>query len=400
MSVPELTPRLRRRNLIAVITSMAVTTLIYGLSMPLLALALNHQGVDPALIGLSTASQFLAGFAVAPFAPRFMRAPGPAVSMLCAIGVSLLVFLLLPVFPNVWAWFPLRFVLGAAGSYLWMAGDAWVNQVAEEHSRGRVVALYSMATAAGFASGPLLLTRTGSTGALPFLVSAVVVGVSALPLLLAVGIAPRLEGRASRRMPGYLLLAPVAMFICATYAAAEGILLAFLPIYGLQLGVAEKSALYLITVMGLGGIACQLAIGWLADRMDRMLLTALCAGAIVAGTAGLPLGFAHPPWNALYMFLYGGALGALYTMGVVLMGERFRGADLAAASALYGVMWGVGSIVGPPLGGAALELWPPHGMPAVVALLFLAFLPLPLASWLRRRAAPPGPRIATPPAGE
>ena len=36
---------------------------------------------------------------------------------------------------------------------------------------------------------------------------------------------------------------------------------------------------------------------------------------------------------------------------LVLLGERFRGADLAAATAVFSAMWGVGSIVGPPVAG-------------------------------------------------
>ena len=45
----------RRRGLAAVIASMAVQAVMFGLSMPLLALVLENQGVDRSLIGLSTA---------------------------------------------------------------------------------------------------------------------------------------------------------------------------------------------------------------------------------------------------------------------------------------------------------------------------------------------------------
>ena len=65
------------------------------------------------------------------------------------------------------AWFGLRFMIGAAGSVLWVSGEAWINQVADDTTRGRVVALYSMAVAGGFALGPVVLSVTGSQGRFP-----------------------------------------------------------------------------------------------------------------------------------------------------------------------------------------------------------------------------------------
>lgn len=383
-----LTAAERRRSLIAVIASMAVTAMIYGLTMPLLALVLDAQGVDSTLIGLNTAAQSLAVFVVAPFAPRLIGAFGPARLMIYAIATSLVVFLLLRVFDNVYAWFPLRFVLGAAGIFLWVAGETWINQVADESARGRTVGLYSAALSGGFAIGPLILAQTGSEGWTPFLVSAAIIAVSASPILLAAGTAPRFKGRASVPLPAFLLLAPAIMLLNLAFAATDISLLTFLPIYALDIGLDQTASLYLLTLLGIGGMVFQLPMGWLADHMNRLLLLIACVVVTISGLALMPFVIATKPWNLLYVFLFGGVFGALYSVGVVLLGERFRGADLASASAVFTMMWGLGSVVGPSLSGAAMELLPPHGLLLTLALLFLAYLPFPVLSYLRRR--PPG----------
>ena len=87
------------------------------------------------------------------------------------------------------------------------------------------------------------------------------------------------------------------------------------------------------------------------------------------------------------MFLLGGCLGSLYSIGVTLLGERFRGADLASATTLFTVMWGLGSAVGPPIGGLGLEVMPPYGFPFAVALVFIAYFPLAIGSYFRGRRA-------------
>src|SRR5690606_19276896 len=127
----------RRRSLLAVIASMTVVSLMYGMSVPLLAAVLDRQGVSGLLIGLNTAVQPAATLAIAPFAPHVIRAVGSARVMIFSTVLAAAVFLLLGLIPNVYVWFPLRFLLGAAGSFLWIVGEAWVNQMSTENIRGR-----------------------------------------------------------------------------------------------------------------------------------------------------------------------------------------------------------------------------------------------------------------------
>lgn len=382
-------PWRRRRSLIAVTASLAVTALIYGLTMPLLALVLERQGVEHGLIGVNTAMQSLAVFLIAPVVPRLMRGVGAPRLMLAAVIASAAMLLLMRALPDVYIWFPLRFALGAAGSMLWIAGETWVNQIAGDANRGRVVAFFNMAIMGGFALGPLILTVTGTEGWSPFVVSAAIMAAAAAPLFFVLDAAPAFAGRPSASLVGFLRLAPVAMFVCLAFAASEGAMLTFLPIYGLRVGLGESAAVTVITVLGVGGIAMQIPIGWLADRVERRLLTALCVLAASAGAAAMPFVLPHPLWTWLYIFVLGGLHASLYTLGMVLLGERFRGADLASASTLFGVMWGLGAILGPPIGGLGMELYPPHGVPAAVALILFVYLPLPVLAYLRRRRAAP-----------
>ncbi len=379
----------RRRTLAAVIASMAVQAVMFGLSIPLLGLVLETQGVDKSLNGLSTASQSAAVFFIAPFVVSLIRRFGLARLMIGSTFLSVAVFMLLPVFPNVYAWFPLRFLLGAGGAIVWIAGEAWINEIVEEQRRGRVIALYSAALSGGTAIGPLVLAQTGTAGWLPFIVSGALIAVSALPLLLAAKASPAMDERPSVRLPVFLLLAPTAMLLNGVFAATDMALITFLPIYALNLGLGESASLYLLTVMAVGGLVFQLPMGWLADHMNRRLLVIASILCLAAGTAAMPFVLSLAPWNMVFIFFFGGVFSSLYAFALILLGERFRGADLASATAVFTVMWGVGSIVGPPLGGAAMDLWQPHGLLLAVGLMFLAFLPVPIIGYLKRRRRAP-----------
>jgi MFS family permease len=380
-----LTPQQRRQSLVAVTAAMAVTALIYGLSLPLLGLVMDAHGIDNLWIGLSAAVQSVGIILVAPFLPAHMSRQGPALLMLGAILVSLVAFLLLPVFTSIASWFVLRFVIGLAGGVLWICGDTWVNAVATERIRGRVVAIYGVAVAGGFSLGPLVLSITGTEGFAPFLVSSAIMLLSALPLLPVVRISPSLHGEQAGGLLHYFALARLPMLMGMLYALTEGILLTFLALYGKAQGLTETRTLYLVAVLGIGGMLGQLPIGWLADHMNRLLLASLSILFAAVAAIAIPVAIGLPTWSLILVVALGAAMTAIYTIGMVMVGEQFKGADLAAASALYGLMFGVGSILGPLVGGVAMNTFPSYGVPISIALLYVAFLPFPVIALLRNR---------------
>jgi len=130
----------------------------------------------------------------------------------------------------------------------------------------------------------------------------------------------------------------------------------------------------------------QVPIGYLADRFDRRYVLAGCAAVGMVGPTLLPFA-AGEPW-VLYpiLFVYGGVVVGMYTVGLALLGQRFTGADLAAANAAFVVMYSAGALVGPVAGGVAMDISNPDGL--TVSLAVIAGIGLVLTV-LRRRAAGP-----------
>jgi MFS family permease len=91
--------------------------------------------------------------------------------------------------------------------------------------------------------------------------------------------------------------------------------------------------------------------------------------------------------RGLYAFLFGGIEGMIYTLGVVLVGERFKGAMLAAATTLFTACWGAGTVIGPLAVGAGMDYFGSDQMALVILVLFALYLPLPVGSYLRRKRA-------------
>jgi MFS family permease len=134
----------------------------------------------------------------------------------------------------------------------------------------------------------------------------------------------------------------------------EGGLITFLSIYLLGQGYSEGGVSLLVGGLFAGVILSQLPLAWLADRLGRLyvllgchvfLMTALL---LVRWCPGTPI-------LAASMFLLGTCCGALYPLGLALLGERVPPAGLARANAWYLASNCAGSLCGPVLFGWAIE---------------------------------------------
>ncbi len=380
-----LSPAARRRSLLVCLAAALSIAMTLGLTWPLLSLILEAQGVDSGLIGLSSASQTIAILVIVPVTPWLMARVGTVRLMAICFAGTVATILLLPVFPNVYAWFPIRFLMGGFVEVLFIAADIWVNQIAEPKTRGRIIGLYAFVLSAGFAVGPLIIGVTGIEGWLPFVVGATMIGLGALPLLWAAGVVPPIEGRASGRLWYFLRIAPMLMFAGMMFGLIDSSFLPLLPIYALDMGLGATASVTLLTVLTIGAVIGQLPIGWAADRLDQRLMIIGCVVVIMAGCLALPLVIGDVVLLWADMLVMGAAMGGFYTIGMIMLGHRFKGADLAAANAVFVVTWGLGSVGGPTITGAAMEHWGAEAMPYVVIAFCLAYLPLAVARYLRKR---------------
>jgi hypothetical protein len=76
------------------------------------------------------------------------------------------------------------------------------------------------------------------------------------------------------------------------------------------------------------------------------------------------------------MLLVGAAGFGIYTVGLALLGERFRGTDLVAGTAAFATVWGLGSLFGAVACGWAMDGFGPNALPYALAIIFAVYLGL------------------------
>ena len=79
------------------------------------------------------------------------------------------------------------------------------------------------------------------------------------------------------------------------------------------------------------------------------------------------------------LFVWGGVVAALYTIGLAHLGSRLTGRDLASANAAFVFCYGIGMLVGPQAIGICMDLFGTDGFAYSLALFFALYIALAAA---------------------
>jgi MFS family permease len=370
--------------LAGVTATVSVFAIAQGLTYPLLSFILQRQGEQAAMIGLSAAMTPLGIVASAPLVPVLVRRFGAAAAALGGSLACLVLLTLIGLTQDVYAWFPLRFLVGAAINPLYVVSETWMIALVPPQRRGRIMGIYTAVISMGFAAGPAAIILVGTEGWPPFLVGIAAFAVCSI-ILFAVGPGmPKFDdGDHDASVRRFLPLAPFLLLAVVVTSAFEQSALSLLPVYGLSFGIGEATMSALLATLIAGNIALQVPLGLLAERWGARPVLNICAGGTVVGCLLLPWLIVSPlVWPLL--FVLGAVSYGIYTMAIIALGERFSGSMLVAGNAAYGLMWGLGGMGGPPAAGIAMDAIGAHGLPLTLALLCAMLLVFGFFRSLRR----------------
>ena len=375
----------RRRALAAVIGTAFGVGVSIGAIVPLIALDLELRGYDAAAIGANAAMFPVGAVAFSFVVPRIIARLGLFAAIVVSITLSASGMLLFPLIDDYYAWCAIRFFIGCVGVIHWIASETWINLLARDASRSRVMAVYATVMAGGFVGGPLLLSLTGIDGWLPFVAVAAASLCALIPVLLIRSAPPAMGEKLEFSLPQIMRAVPMVMAAALVAGFVDASLFALIPVHQVRAGIDTQVAVLSLSVFMAGNLALQYPLGWIADHTSRRGAALGTAAVIVAGAAAYPFllsGLGAGFWAM--MFVWGGVSWGMYTLGLALLGERFPSGQLAAANAAFVMVYEMGSIAGPVISGAALDRWPVFGLPCAVGLVAASFI----AVALRRPARP------------
>jgi MFS family permease len=339
----------------AIYISVGISYLGVGLVAPLIAIVLAGYGADSFMVGLVGTTMF-AAFTLASFPVGTMTdrtGPKPVLALgLIVYGLSILFFAFIK---DIWMFFAARALEGVGAAAISVATETMINQLSAPGERARRMSYYALSVGVGWAAGPL-------AGALLFKLRPetpfyACFALSVFAGLLAAAFIPRTAAPSHHleaASQGLTLKMIVPISAGALYGYLMSSLVTLFPLYLKALGIEETEMGGIITAVIVGTIMSQVPIGRAADRFGKRRTLLVCALMLTALFALMPL---HSDWRAFIGMgaVIGALAGSFYPIGLAMIGGLVKKEKLGAATSLFSLAFGIGSLVGPTLSGLAMN---------------------------------------------
>ena len=361
------------KKIILIVSMISMAGVTFGITMPLSTLTLKSWGISSTMIGLNSAMPALSAVLTTPFMPKFINYWGQKnVIRFCLVLVATCC-ICLPLFPDLFSWFILRFLLGAGGTGIWLLSEVWINGFAEDHNRGKIIGAYSALLSLGFIVGVLMFSVIGVESNTAFYLAAGFVLIAAIPIWTMSDL-PINEMADDISMWNHMVSSPGLMgsswMMGFLYAATAYLL----PIFALQFDLNYAQSSRTIAWLGSGELAMPLFVGWFADKIDKRKLMIFIALVTIATLSIMPFVFEAPFMRLATLFVLGGAIMSFYSLGLTMLGQQFKGSLLASANASFIFFLCLGEIIGPPVIGTAMDLFGTFAFGWSMALFTLIYL--------------------------
>ena len=318
-----------------------------GLQNTLLGVRAESEGFGSTVAGLVMAMNFVGFLAGSALAPHFLRQVGHVRVFAALASAGSSVVLVQAVWVNPLVWGAGRFMWGACFAALLVVAETWLNELATNENRGRMLARYMVITMGAIATGQFMVAAADTDGFVLFAVVSVLVSLALVPMSLSASANPPVVVPERVGLRTLMAAAPTGVIVAFLVGAALGSISGIGAVYAASRGLSPFQVAAFVAAPMIGSLFGQIPLGRLSDRVPRRIVMVLAAS--IAGTACLVMLALDERSIAgiVVMAVMGAFAYPIYSLSVAQANDWLRDSQRAGASAVLVRMNGVGATVGP-----------------------------------------------------
>lgn len=327
-----------------------------GLQGTLLSLRATLEGFSPFLIGFIMSGYYIGYLVGSLWIPRITHEVGHIRVFAAMAAIASGTILLHIVFVEPAAWLLFRLITGFCFVGIFITVESWINQFTRNELRGKILAAYMVIQLTGNGLGQLLLNVEDPSGIMLFVVVSVVISMASVPILLSTTTqAPHIAQPPKLKMTYLFNLAPLGLVGSLMVGITSGAFWGVGAVYANELGLSVANIALFMAVVIFGGILLQWPLGWLSDRVPRQrVIAGVSLAAALVSLILLILGAAHFDRFLFLSLLFGGLSLPLYSILCAYTNDHVPVENMVQASSALILVYGVGAILGPIVGGVML----------------------------------------------
>ena len=381
------------KNSWALFTGFGIIVISHGFQGNLLGIRSVLENFSFIATGTMMSGYFVGFFIGATMVPKLVTKVGHIRVFAAFASMASLSSLIHVVFVDPYVWILARFLTGFSMIGIFIIVESWLNDRANNKTRGKVLSLYMLITYVGMALGNFLLNVSNPKHYEPFILISLLFSIALIPILLTKRKPPKFKKTSSIKFKELFKISPFGSFsmICTGFIFAP--IFSLLSVYAITMKLTIfETSLLLVGVM-LAGALFQWPIGSLSDKYDRRKIIIGCsiaavifsiAAIFVSGVGNsLPNLFTESAVSFNYfstamdktklftsIILLAGATLPLFSLNLALVNDYIPKEKFVAAGGGLNIIFGLGAMAGPIMCSTLMRFFGPNGF-FIHLLIFL-----------------------------
>ena len=282
-------------------------------------------------------------------------------------------------------WIIMRSSTGFCFAGLYVVAESWLNGLATNTFRGRLLAMYNVVTIGAYGVGQLLVFNFDARTLTGFAFAAVVSSLAVIPVAISEqATTPHVENNTHITMRELAKIVPTGAGTILLVGLAHGGMLGMAVIFATREGLSIGRVGILIAAINLGGMALTWPISSASDDIDRRIIGVLSSLAVIV--MGLLMLTQTPSsWlTTALLFAIGGFSFPLYAVGSAYTNDWVSPEQMGAAASQLVMLYGFGAMIGPLVAAPFLDIIGTYGFAwSIISLhaLILLFLIYRIRAW-------------------
>ncbi len=282
-------------------------------------------------------------------------------------------------------WIIMRSSTGFCFAGLYVVAESWLNGLATNTFRGRLLAIYNVVTIGAYGAGQLLVFNFDARTLTGFAFAAVVSSFAVIPVVMSEQAAtPDVDNHTHITMRELARIVPTGAGTILLVGLAHGGMLGMAVIFATREGLSVGRVGILIAAINLGGMALTWPISSASDDLDRRIIGVLSSLAVIV--LGILLLTQTPSsWlTTAILFAIGGFSFPLYAVGGAYTNDWVSPEQTGAAASQLVTLYGFGAMIGPLVAAPFLDIIGTNGFAwSIISLhaLILLFLIYRIRAW-------------------
>ncbi len=349
------------KNSWALFSGYFVLMIAHGFQGNLLGVRTVIEEFDFMATGAIMSGYFVGYFSGANLIPKLVGKVGHIRVFAAFASMASLSILLHAIFVNPFAWTLGRFITGFSIVGIFIVMESWLNDRANNRTRGQLLSIYMFITLIGLSLGTLLLNFSSPEKYEPFILISLLLSSALIPILLTKRKAPKFKKLGFIDIKGLYKTSPLGSVSMFCTGIIHSALFTLGAVYAASMNFTLFEISLLLFLVTVSGGIFQWPVGYYSDRYDRRIIIIFCTftasifallSITASGTSlekmylATSLGFDKIMFFT-YVSIYAGMAIPLFTLNLAYVNDYIAKEKFVAAGGGMQIIFGLGAMSGP-----------------------------------------------------